>query len=107
VLNVSELRQVAAFARRSGNTWFVAITNGSTARNVQINLAEILSSAQAAQTGQAEQPRSGRGAVYHATLLRDTNEPAALKVEHLTVSARDTLSVDLRSGGGFVAMLTK
>ena len=107
VLPVSELREVAAFARRSGNTWFVAVTNGSTARNIQINLAEILSSAQAAQLGQAEQPRGGRGAVYHATLLRDTNEPAALKVEHLTLSSRDTLSVDLRSGGGFVAMLTK
>jgi hypothetical protein len=40
-------------------------------------------------------------------LLRDTNEPAALKVELLTLSSRDTLSVDLRSGGGFVAMLAK
>jgi alpha-glucosidase len=107
VLPVSELRQVAAFARRSGNTWVVAITNGPTARNVQVNLAEILSRAQAAQTGQEEQPRGGRGAVYRATLLRDTNEPAVLKVEHLTLSSRDTLSIDLRSGGGFVAMLQK
>jgi alpha-glucosidase len=107
VLPVSELREVAAFARRSGNTWFLAVTNGSTARNIQINLAEILSRAQGVQTGQAEQARGGRGAVYHATLLRDTNEPGALKVEHLTVSSRDTLSVDLRSGGGFVAMLQK
>jgi hypothetical protein len=85
----------------------LAVTNGSTARNIQINLAEILSRAQGVQTGQAEQARGGRGAVYHATLLRDTNEPGALKVEHLTVSSRDTLSVDLRSGGGFVAMLQK
>ena len=65
VLPVSELREVAAFARRSGNTWFVAITNGPTARNVQVNLAEILSRAQAAQTGQAEQARGGRAAAYH------------------------------------------
>jgi alpha-glucosidase len=107
VLPVSELRQVAAFARRSGNTWFLAVTNGSTARNIQINLAEFLSRAPAAQTGQAEQPRGGRGGVYRATLLRDTNEPADLKVEHLTLSSMDTFSVDLRSGGGFVAMLTK
>lgn len=85
----------------------MAVTNGATARNIQINLAEILSRAQGEQTGLAEQPRGGRGAVYHGTLLRDANEPAALKVEHLTLSSRDTLSVDLRSRGGFVAMLTK
>ena len=29
------------------------------------------------------------------------------KVEHVTLTASDSLSIDLRSGGGFVAMLKK
>jgi alpha-glucosidase len=97
VLPVSEIRQVAAFARRSGNTWFLAITNGDTARNVRIDLAFL----------RGPQAQGGRPTSYLATLLRDTTEPAALKVEHLTLSASDSLSIDLRSGGGFVAMLKR
>jgi len=63
VLPVSELRQVAAFARRSGDTWFLAITNGSTARNVRIDLSSFL--------GRGPQPPSASVTSYHATLLRD------------------------------------
>jgi alpha-glucosidase len=96
VLPVSEIRQVAAFARRSGNTWFLAVTNGSTARNVRIDLASFL---------KGPQPQGGRPVPYLATLLRDTADPASLKVEHVTLSATDSLSIDLHSGGGFVAML--
>jgi alpha-glucosidase len=99
VLPVSEIRQVAAFARRSGDTWFLAITNGATARNVRIDLSAFLS--------RGAQPQGGRGASYHATLVRDTSEPAAVKMEHLTLGPSDSLSVDLRSGGGFVAMLKR
>jgi alpha-glucosidase len=104
VLPVSELRQVAAIARRSGDTWFLAVTNGATARNIRIDLSSFLGGG-AARAGAAGGP--GRGGSYLGTLLRDTNEPAALKVEHLTLSSMDTLTVDLRSGGGFVAMLAK
>jgi alpha-glucosidase len=98
VLPVSEIRQVAAFARRSGNTWFLAITNGATARNVRIDLSAFL---------KGPQPQGARPIPYLATLLRDTGEPAALKVEHVTLTANDSLSIDLRSGGGFVAMLKR
>jgi alpha-glucosidase len=99
VLPFSEIREVAGFARRNGNTWFVAITNGPYAKNVRVDLSAFL--------GKAAQQPGGRAASYQATLLRDTGEAAALKVEHLTLSASDSLSVDLRSGGGFVAMLKR
>jgi alpha-glucosidase len=101
VLPVSEIRQVAAFARRSGNTWFLAITNGPTARNVCIDLSTFLGG------GAQQRQGGGRGASYQATLVRDTAEPADVKIEHLMLGARDSLSVDLRSGGGFVAMLKR
>ncbi|MGA2118472.1 MAG: glycoside hydrolase family 97 catalytic domain-containing protein [Bryobacteraceae bacterium] len=89
VLPVSEIREVAAFARRSGDTWFLAVTNGPTARNVRIDLSTFLG--------------KGPRASFHATLVRDAGEAAAVKIEQLTLSASDSLSVDLRSGGGFVA----
>lgn len=126
VLPVSELRQVAAFARRSGNTWFLAVANGPTARNIRIDLSSFLGggagpagapggrgaaggAAPAGAPGRAGAAGGGpgRGGSYLGTLLRDTNEPAALKVEHLTLSSRDSLSIDLRSGGGFVAILER
>jgi len=44
---------------------------------------------------------------YHATLVRDAGEAAAVKIEQLTLAAGDSLSVDLRSGGGFVARLKR
>jgi alpha-glucosidase len=99
VLPASEIRQVAAFARRSGETWFLAITNGPYERNVRIDLSSFL--------GKAPQPRGERPASFHATLLSDPGEAAALKIEHLTLAPSDSLSVDLRAGGGFVAMLIK
>jgi len=96
VLPFSEIRQVAGFARRSGDTWFLAIANGSTARSVRVELSAFLG-----------QPRDGRSSSYHATLLRDTEAAAALKIEHLTLEASDSLSVDLDSGGGFVAVFKR
>jgi hypothetical protein len=69
--------------------------NGPYARSVKINLSSFLG-------------KAGANAVtYNATLLRDMDKPAALKVEHVKLTASDTLSVDMNSGGGFVAMLKK
>ena len=42
VLPFSEIRQIAGFARRSGDTRFLAIANGPTARNVRVNLSAFL-----------------------------------------------------------------
>jgi alpha-glucosidase len=84
VLQGSEIGETAAFARRKGDAWFVAITNGPTARTVSVDLSFL-----------------GTGS-YKSMLIRDTGEAAAVKVEHLTLSRNDTLFVDLRSGGGFI-----
>ncbi len=89
VLPVSDIGQVSAFARRKGDTWFLAITNGINARTVRIDLSFL-----------------GQG-TYVSTLVRDTCEPAAVRMEHLTLSRGDTLYIDLRSGGGFVGRFKK
>jgi alpha-glucosidase len=86
VLPVSQIGEIAAFARRSGDTWFLAILNGIVTRTVQVPLLFL---------GQGQ---------YRAMLIRDDKDnDAALQIENETLSQKDTLSVDLRAGGGFIA----
>jgi alpha-glucosidase len=89
VLPISDIGQVAAFARRRGDTWFLAVINGINARTVRVDLSFL-----------------GQG-TYISTLIRDTCEAAAVKTEHLTLSRSDVLYLDLRSGGGFVGRFAK
>jgi alpha-glucosidase len=89
VLPISDIGQVAAFARRRGDTWFLAVINGINARTVRVDLSFL-----------------GQG-TYISTLIRDTCEAAAVKTEHLTLSRNDVLYLDLRSGGGFVGRFAK
>jgi alpha-glucosidase len=86
VLPVSQIGEIAAFARRSGDTWFLAILNGIVTRTVQVPLSFL---------GQGQ---------YRAMLVRDDKDnDAALRIENETLNQKDTLSVDLRAGGGFIA----
>jgi alpha-glucosidase len=84
-LPVSEIGELAAFARRKDSTWFLAVMNGSTARTVKIPLAFL-----------------GVGK-RQATLARDLkDEAAALTIENKITSWNDTLTIELRAGGGFI-----
>jgi len=86
VLPVSEIGELAAFARRKNDVWFVGIMNALTGKTIRVPL-NFLASRR-----------------YHATLVRDQmDEPAALKIEKITVGRRDTLTIRMRAGGGFVA----
>ena len=88
VLPLSEIGEIAAFARRHGKQWFLVIANGPSARSVEVPLSFL-----------------GKGS-RAALLVRDeADEPAAVRVEHVTVRARDSLRIDLRAGGGFVARI--
>jgi alpha-glucosidase len=90
VLPISQIGEVAAFARRKGNTWFLAVNNGPVARVVRVDLSFL-----------------GTG-TYVATLIRDTGEASAVKIEHMTEeSSSDPLYIDLRSGGGFVGRFVR
>jgi alpha-glucosidase len=89
VLPFSEIGEVAAFARRRGREWFLAIANGPTARSVQIPLTFL------------------GGGSHQALVVRDqTEESAAVRVEHTTVHRADSLEVDLRAAGGLVAQFS-
>ena len=90
VLPVSEIGEIAAFARRNGDTWFLAIVNGPTARAVKILLSFL---------GEGE---------YRVMLIRDSNDDAAaVKIENTTLKCSDLLASELREGGGFIARFSK
>jgi alpha-glucosidase len=90
VLQISEIGERAAYARRKGDRWFLAIVNGPTAAKLSL-------------------PPSFLGSgEYRALLVRDCkDDPAAMKIEEATVTKEDSISIDLRAGGGFVARFTK
>jgi len=90
VLPPSEIGELAMFARRSGNTWFVAAMNGPAARTVKVDL-RFLGSERA-----------------QALIARDRLEDAAaIDVERREVSRSQPLEIAMRAAGGFVVRLTR
>ena len=90
VLPGSEIGEMAAYARRTGGTWFVAVMCGPQAKSIRVPLAFL-----------------GEGN-YKAALVRDDPaDDAAIRVENATHKRSDTLTLDLRAGGGFVARFSK
>jgi len=86
VLPPSEIGEVAAFARRRGDVWFVGIMNALIGRTLRLPFFFL------------------RDSRYQAMLVRDQMEdPAAVKVENVKVSRGDNLAIRMRAGGGFVA----
>ena len=90
VLPPSEIGQIAAFARRRGNTWFVGIMNGETEKTVRLPLSFLAKDK------------------YAGLLVRDQkDDPAAVKIEKPVLSREDHLTVDLRVGGGFIGRFSQ
>jgi alpha-glucosidase len=89
-LPVSEIGGIAAFARRRGDSWFLAIMNGPTEKTIKIALSFL---------------DSGK---HKAMVARDRKEDAAtVNIEQVTVSRTDDLTIDLRAGGGFIARFSR
>ena len=86
VLPPSEIGDVAALARRSGATWFVAVLNGPKARTVHVRAAFL--------------PAGRHDALTVSDVMDD---PAAVTVRRGTVSRSERLTIELRPGGGFIA----
>ena len=88
VLPMSSIGELAAFARRSGDTWFVAVLNGPQARTIRVDLRFLGTTP------------------YRATLVRDDpDNPAAERVEQTSVTRQGSLTIALRPGGGFLGRL--
>src|SRR2546422_431476 len=86
VLPPSEIGEVAAFARRKDDVWFVGILNALEGRELRVPL-RFLSAGK-----------------YQAMLVRDQmDDPAAMKIKKISLTRGENLTIKIRAGGGFVA----
>jgi alpha-glucosidase len=89
VLPASRIGELAAFARRHGEDWYIAVLNGPEARTLRLDLKFL----------------GNRS--YAATLVRDDPEsPAAERIERTTLTRQGSIAIALRPGGGFIGRLT-
>jgi alpha-glucosidase len=85
----SRIGELAAFARRKGEDWFIAVLNGPEARTLRVDLKFL------------------GGRPYGATLVRDDPEnPATERIERTTLTGQGSIAITLRPGGGFIGRLT-
>jgi alpha-glucosidase len=89
VLPQAQIGEMAIFARRSGDRWFVAAMNGPGAKTVKLDLSFL------------------GAAKYRATIARDTlPDPGDIEIETREVRRGGPLEIAMRSAGGFVIRLS-
>jgi alpha-glucosidase len=88
VLPPSEIGELAAFARRSNDQWFIGVINNTMPRRETISLNFL-----------------GRGFYKLIELADDSNRNDAFMRSERTVTAKDMLVLPLRKDGGYVAWL--
>ncbi|HET9571169.1 MAG TPA: glycoside hydrolase family 97 N-terminal domain-containing protein [Bacteroidales bacterium] len=89
VLPFSEIGEVAAYAHRHGDTWFLAVLNGTKERALQIPLKFL------------------NDGWYEASVMNDSPADAAsLKIQRDFCRKIDSFTARMRSGGGFVVKFT-
>ena len=90
VLPGSGIGDLAAFARRKGDDWFIAVLNGPQARSLKIDLSFLAAGS------------------YKAMLVRDDPDNAAAeKIERTSLTRQGSINTTLRGGGGFIGRLTR
>jgi alpha-glucosidase len=90
VLPESEIGELAVFARRTDETWFLGVLCGPDARTIKVPLSFL-----------------GTGS-YNGLLVRDDKQDdAAVALEEKVVRRGDVLTVEMVNGGGFVGRFTK
>jgi alpha-glucosidase len=90
VLPGSAIGELVVFARRKGDTWFLAVMNGPVARTVAVPLSFLA---------------DGR---YQAALVRDdAPDGSTVRVDTTAHSRTDTIALELRAGGGFLGRFAR
>ena len=89
VLPGSEIGELALFARRKGNDWFLAVMNGTQPKKIKLPLTFL---------------KHGK---FNAVIAADDPASAAsVKMQQSSFSATDFIDLDLTGGGGFIARFT-
>ncbi|MGN6533055.1 MAG: glycoside hydrolase family 97 N-terminal domain-containing protein [Ginsengibacter sp.] len=89
VLPPSEIGELAVYARRKGNTWFLAVMNGVGARSIKVPLTFLKGN-------------------YKALNARDDPaDSASILMNEASYSSKDVIELNLVSGGGFITRFSK
>ncbi len=89
VLPESEIGELAAYARRTGDTWFVAAMCGPQPKTLEAPLSFLDAGS------------------YEVSIVHDDETDDSLTIEGAAKARGDSLRLELRAGGGFVARLAK
>ena len=110
VLPNSKIGVTAALARRSGDDWFVAILNGSDARNLEIAL-DFLGSGQYTATCVSDDVKQDGVDVANIGInqkadRKEWTHAVPMRKTRRVVGTHDKVIVNMPGGGGFVAWIT-
>jgi alpha-glucosidase len=90
VLPPSEIGEVVVFARRARDAWFLAVLNGPEKRELNVPLSFL--------------PEGG----FQALLVQDDDTlSASLKLERRTLRPKDSLTIQLPAGGGYIGRFAR
>jgi len=89
VLPGSEIGELAAYARRTGDAWFLAVMCGPRSKTINIPLSFL------------------EGGDYKAEFVRDGQNDSSLAIENKTSKRTDSLAISQRAGGGFIGRFTR
>ena len=91
VLDQSEIGKAAAYLRRSGRDWYLAVQNADQGKQTMTFNLQFL----------------GEGDWYADIYYDNMNVAASVKRKVEKVTAKDSLTAEIRSGGGYVVRLTQ
>jgi len=89
VLPGSEIGELAAYARRKGNRWFIAVMNGVEPRAINISLSFL------------------KQGVYKTVVVKDKTAENGVIIENKLYKPSDSIRLELISGGGFIAEFSR
>jgi alpha-glucosidase len=90
VLAPSEIGELAIYAQRKGDTWFLSVINGVSPKSLNIPLSFL-----------------GKGN-YETMLVGDVKEnSAAVKIENKKMKKDESIEIEMGVGGGFIARFIK
>ena len=105
VLPASEIGEVAAFARRSGDKWFVSVMNGESAKTISIDLSFLGEGDHKAMMIHDKKPDMAMVSLVRSRKTFGIQK--GVNVINATATNRESLLVELLPGGGFVAVFSK
>jgi alpha-glucosidase len=90
VLPESAIGELAAYARRKGDTWFLAVMCGPQPKSIRVPLSFL-----------------GDGPYNSVQLHDNAAGDANVEIESAILKRSDSLTVEMRAGGGFLARFSK